>query len=784
MLQTKGVVRRRGLLRTGIQSLPYYLSSSPPRQSRLRQPPSSARPRLSRRAPEILQAVTSAPVIKLNDEHARGKNVIVSGIRLETNEIDDFLGFNERGNSYIKPETEVKVIFYGFGFTDVVAVSFTRNGSCNDGEHIYESNFFIKTPTRFVVTTKFEEDDGRMFSPCIAERPAAGQKAVFTVQNNAHMLISTQIPEKIYYFPLPIQVTMISFLLILSGLFSGLNLGLMSLSLTELQLISKAGSSREAKFAEAIIPIRKKGNFLLCSLLLGNVIVNSAISILLDNITGSGGVALICSSVAIVIVGEIFPQALCVKKGLEVGAKTIWITRCFMAFTAVASYPISLLLDLILGEEVTSFDRKRLVELIKLQNGSGKPGDGELLRDEFRIALGALEIWDKTVSDVMTKIEDVFMLPTSARLNTKLVAEILRMGYTRIPIYEHDRNNVVSLLFVKDLALLDPEDNVSVSTVCNFHQHMVRFVTEDTPLRFLLDEFKKGDYHLAMVHKLVYADDADPSYELVGLITLEDIFEEILQAEIVDETDAVIDNVHRKKRCGRKSRDMSALINPKNPSCVVSGQMQIVAMQWLINIHPIFGPDYLTPSILEKLILQGCRKVETSLLTDVSEPNFVLPRAAKLFTKGEYSDKFVLILEGRALITVGQDGMNFEAGPWDILGREMLDGLAKSCEDDDGNINRSCSSLPTDRPRQLLGFVSDFTAVIRQSCTFVEIHANDWLLAYKSTLLVRRNSLDDKGPKSTNRTISHNNLHDTKDTFFEISTVSLAEKKREAAFLQ
>jgi len=86
------------------------------------------------------------------------------------------------------------------------------------------------------------------------------------------------------------------------------------------------------------------------------------------------------------------------------------------------------------------------------------------------------------------------MLPDTTILNTKTVADILRMGYTRIPIYATNRNNIVSLLFIKDLALLDPDDNFTVKTVCKYNDHPLRFVMDDTPLRVMLEEFKKVLY--------------------------------------------------------------------------------------------------------------------------------------------------------------------------------------------------------------------------------------------------------------------------------------------------
>lgn len=352
--------------------------------------------------------------------------------------------------------------------------------------------------------------------------------------NSTDLMIKSE-PEVIQEDALPLwlKILFILVLMVLSGLFSGLNLGLMALDPTELKIVTNCGTRSEQGYARKIEPIRKRGNYLLCTLLLGNVLVNTSFTVLLDGIIGSGVISVVGATLGIVIFGEIVPQSICSRHGLAVGAKTIWITKFFMVATFPLSYPISRLLDFVLGKELgTIYNKKELVEMLKVTDEFN-----DLEGDEMNIITGALNYGNKTVQEVMTKLSDSFLIPIDAVLDFKTMAMIMNSGHSRIPVYEDNRFDIVGVLFVKDLAFVDPDDCTPLKTVLKFYNHPVQRVFYDTHLDKLLEQFKEERSHLAIVQRVNDEGEGDPFYEAVGIVTLEDVIEEIIQSEIVDETD-------------------------------------------------------------------------------------------------------------------------------------------------------------------------------------------------------------------------------------------------------
>ncbi|XP_054853984.1 metal transporter CNNM4 isoform X2 [Eublepharis macularius] len=489
--------------------------------------------------------------------------------------------------------------------------------------------------------------------------------------------------------PLWFQIALIFLLLVLSGMFSGLNLGLMALDPMELRIVQNCGTETEKRYARKIEPIRRKGNYLLCSLLLGNVLVNTTLTILLDDLIGSGLGAVIASTSGIVIFGEIVPQAMCSRHGLAVGANTIVLTKFFMLLTFPLSYPISKILDWVLGQEIgTVYNREKLVEMLKITEPYN-----DLVKEELNMIQGALELRTKTVEDVMTPLHDCFMINSDAVLDFNTMSEIMESGYTRIPVYEEERSNIVDILYVKDLAFVDPDDCTTLKTITKFYNHPVHFVFHDTKLDAMLEEFKKGKSHLAIVQKVNNEGEGDPFYEVLGLVTLEDVIEEIIKSEILDESDMYTDNRSRKRVNNQKNkRDFSAFKDNDTESKVkISPQLLLAAHRFLSTEVNQFSPTLISEKILLRLLKH--RDVIQELKFD--EENKKAPQHF-LFSRNKPADYFVLILQGKVEVEAGKENMKFETGPFSYYGVMALSPTVTTISEvrspsHVSNLNRSAS---------------------------------------------------------------------------------------------
>ncbi len=414
------------------------------------------------------------------------------------------------------------LLLFGHHFTNETAVAFTddSHGSCDPSsvnliaggsvssveQQLVDNSSDSTVPQIAMLEVSISSSSSKTFYFCLR-----GESDSPYVHQGASSLVQIRISPPL--LPLGAEIFFICILLMLSGLFSGLNLGLMSLDPTTLKIIMESGSKRHKVYAKLIYKVRKRGNYLLCTLLLGNVLVNSSLSILLDSVLGSGVYAVVASTIAIVIFGEIIPQAICSRYGLLVGAWTFPLTLVFMVLTFPISLPLSLLLDVILGKEIGSvYDREQLLKLLDVTQEHH-----DLEKDEVNIISGALAFKKKIAEDVMTKIENVYCLSNSGVLDFKTIKEIYESGFSRIPIYnEADKNDIIGILYVRDLAFIDPDDQTPILAHLDFYKYEVLNFWTDSTLGELLLRFTEGKSHLGIIQRVNNETELDPFYEVVG----------------------------------------------------------------------------------------------------------------------------------------------------------------------------------------------------------------------------------------------------------------------------
>ncbi|CDU25779.1 related to MAM3-Protein required for normal mitochondrial morphology [Sporisorium scitamineum] len=335
---------------------------------------------------------------------------------------------------------------------------------------------------------------------------------------------------------LTIDILTIAALVVLGGIFAGLTLGLMGLDMVNLQVLASSGSDTERKHASKVLKLLEKGrHWVLVVLLLGNVIVNETLPVFLSDF-GGGLAAVLTSTLLIVIFGEIVPQSICARYGLAIGAFCAPMVHATMLILAPIAWPTAKLLDWCLGEEHgTTYRKAELKTFVSLHQ---QIGTEHLHEDEVTIIRAVLELNDKTVRDVMTPIEDVFIMSSDTILDEEGVAKLVRSGYSRVPIHEPGKKDaIVGMLLVKNLIQYDPEDAQAVSS---FHLTPLPEASCDLTLLDCLNYFQQGRSHMILV-----STHPGESRGALGVVTLEDVIEEMIGEEIVDETDIYVD-VHNK----------------------------------------------------------------------------------------------------------------------------------------------------------------------------------------------------------------------------------------------
>ncbi|CAL8077533.1 unnamed protein product [Orchesella dallaii] len=617
------------------------------------------------------QTTISAGLRKLRKHELK-----ISGLSIDYASDKRRVDYDSDGSPNILEGMEVTLTLYG-KFEPKMYFRFSKFHICDDPKN-KEKEQSIKiiddeNSVGKVVVTLPESGELNEVYLCLRAEDSTWQRQGESKTGNFGLPIQPWLVIKLTQsmFPLYLHVLFIVLLLTLSGLFSGLNLGLMSLDKTELKIIMNTGSKAEKTYAQSIVPVRNHGNFLLCCLLFSNVLVNATLTILVDDLT-SGLIAIAGSTLSIVIFGEIIPQAICSRYGLAVGARTIYITKFFMALTSPLAYPLSIILDKILGEEIGNiYTRDRLKELLKVT----KDHHG-LENEEVGIISGALDLKSKTVKDVMIRIEHIFMLPADTVLDFDTMAEIEYQGYSRIPVFDGDRSNVSALINVRQLTLLDAGDNIPLRTIMNFYKTNLFFVFENTRLDFMFKAFREGSRgHMAFVQRVNDEGPGDPYYETVGMLTMEDVLEEILQADIRDENDVGKFNA----RSGTKRPPAVPFMNRKVKKVVeIPATLALAATQFLstffsCDAYDIYAAvDPFKYGTISVSIIQRLLKTNVQFLKAPKRKARQICPEVHLYEQGKAADSFIMILEGRVQVTVGKEKLMYEAGPFTIFGNDFL----------------------------------------------------------------------------------------------------------------
>jgi CBS domain containing-hemolysin-like protein len=231
----------------------------------------------------------------------------------------------------------------------------------------------------------------------------------------------------------------------------------------------------------------------------------------------------------ILVFGEVLPKSVATQNNILIARISIYP----IYWLSVLFYPVIKLLNFIpmlTGKirrtpKVTEEELMTFVEAVE--------EEGEIKEEEKELIHKIFEFDDTNASEIMTPRADMFVIEADAKLNLE---DIVKSGFTRIPVIEDDIDHVIGIINIKDLFL----HQVTSDTEIDARKIMTKpyFVPENKKLDKLLHQFKIRKHHLAIV--------VDEHGGVSGLITLEDALEEIV-GEISDESDKEEPHIVKRK---------------------------------------------------------------------------------------------------------------------------------------------------------------------------------------------------------------------------------------------
>lgn len=275
------------------------------------------------------------------------------------------------------------------------------------------------------------------------------------------------------------------------------------------------------KVAARLYRYRKDGTYLIVCILLGGTAVVSALSIVLESVAG-GLLAGIITTGLVTVFGEIIPQTIFVRKGYHFSRHFFWLLNLiFILFYPVAK-PLSRALDKILGHELpTVFSREELTHLVDEHAREETSG---IDVDESRIVRGALQYSTLTAKEGMTPLASLVHVSLDDTIDIPLLSKLKRSGHSRFPVLDTDSGDYVGILYMKDLLGEELPQPVS-----HAYRDRIFDIPYDSPLDTVLSRFIQTKSHLFLVH--------DTDEQIIGIITIEDVIEKILNRQIADEFD-------------------------------------------------------------------------------------------------------------------------------------------------------------------------------------------------------------------------------------------------------